>query len=147
MKSGVFYLSKGTNSTALTRRGEQPKMDWKKRAAALKRDIPAIFLALRSPQTPWYAKLLAAVTVTYALSPVDLIPDFIPVLGCLDDLLILPALAAWTIRMIPPKVLERCRNEAALLWQEKTEKRWYYAIPFVLVWLLILFFILKAIFL
>jgi len=121
-------------------------MDWKRRAEKLKQDIPAIFLAIRSPQTPWYAKAMALITVAYALSPIDLIPDFIPVVGYLDDLLILPALAAVTVRLIPPKVLERCRLEAALIWQEKTAKRWYYAIPFVLIWLLILFFVLKALF-
>ena len=121
-------------------------MDWKGRAAKLKQDIPAIFLALRSPRTPWYAKALAAVTIVYALSPVDLIPDFIPVIGVLDDLLILPALTALTIRMIPPKVFERCREEAALLWQDQTAKRWYYAIPFVIIWILVLALIAKAVF-
>lgn len=65
-------------------------MDWKTRAKALKIQIPAIFLALSDAQTPFWAKALAELTVAYALSPIDLIPDFIPVLGDLDDLLILP---------------------------------------------------------
>ena len=68
------------------------------------------------------------------------------VLGYLDDLILLPALVAITIRMLPPKVLSRCREEAALLWQEDKAKRWYFAVPFVLLWILILFLILKAIF-
>ena len=89
---------------------------------------------------------MAAFIVVYALSPIDLIPDFIPVLGYLDDLILLPALVAITIRMLPPKVLSRCREEAALLWQEDKAKRWYFAVPFVLLWILILFLILKAIF-
>ena len=66
----------------------------KDRAKKLKTDIPAVFLALKDKRTPWYAKILAAVIVVYALSPIDLIPDFIPVFGYLDDLIILPALIA-----------------------------------------------------
>ena len=66
----------------------------KDRAKKLKTDIPAVFLALKDKRTPWYARILAAVIVVYALSPIDLIPDFIPVLGYLDDLIILPALIA-----------------------------------------------------
>ena len=76
-------------------------MTLKDRAKQLKTDIPAVFLALRRRETPWYAKLLAGVTVGYALSPIDLIPDFIPVLGYLDDLILLPALVALTIRCVP----------------------------------------------
>ena len=76
-------------------------MDWKDRAEQLKTDVPALWLCLRKKETTLLAKVLAAVTVGYALSPVDLIPDFIPVLGYLDDLVILPALAALTLRCIP----------------------------------------------
>ena len=68
------------------------QMDLKARAKKLKADIPAIFLALKDKNTPLHAKIAAAVTVGYALSPIDLIPDFIPVLGYLDDLIILPAM-------------------------------------------------------
>jgi len=68
------------------------QMNFKERAQKLKSDIPAIFLALKDKDTPIIAKILAAVTVAYALSPIDLIPDFIPVLGYLDDLIILPAM-------------------------------------------------------
>ncbi len=75
-------------------------MNFKERAKRLKSDIPAIFLALKDKDTPIIAKILAGITVAYALSPVDLIPDFIPVLGYLDDLLILPALAALTINIL-----------------------------------------------
>ena len=84
----------------------------KDRAKKLKTDIPAVFLGLKDKRTPWYAKILAAVIVVYALSPIDLIPDFIPVLGYLDDLIILPALIAWCIKCIPYEVFADCRSRA-----------------------------------
>ena len=120
-------------------------MDLKARAKQLKTDLPAVFLALKRKETPWTAKALAALTIGYALSPIDLIPDFIPVLGYLDDLILLPALVALTIRLIPAEVLASCRAEAEGLWKDGKPKRWYYAIPIVLFWLLILFLIVRAI--
>ncbi|MEG1874877.1 MAG: DUF1232 domain-containing protein, partial [Angelakisella sp.] len=74
----------------------------------------------------------------YALSPLDLIPDFVPVLGYLDDLIILPALVAWVVRLIPKEVFARCRERAQGLWQKGKPKRWYYALPIVCLWLLVL---------
>ena len=120
-------------------------MTLKERARQLKTDIPAVFLALKKRETPWTAKLLAALTIGYALSPIDLIPDFIPVLGYLDDLIILPAMVALTVRLVPAKVMASCRAEAEGLWKDGKPKRWYYAIPIVLVWLLVVFFIVRAI--
>ncbi|MGN0608213.1 MAG: YkvA family protein [Oscillospiraceae bacterium] len=115
----------------------------KSRAKKLKSDIPAIFLALKDRETPLAAKIFAAVTVAYALSPVDLIPDFIPVLGYLDDVLLLPALAALTIKFIPKEKLEECRAKAEDLWKDGRPKRWYYALPVVLIWALIIWCIVK----
>ena len=120
-------------------------MDLKARAKQLKTDLPAVFLALKRKETPWTAKALAALTIGYALSPIDLIPDFIPVLGYLDDLILLPALVAQTIRLIPAEVLASCRAEAEGLWKDGKPKRWYYAIPIVLFWLAILFLVARAI--
>lgn len=120
-------------------------MTLKERAKQLKTDIPAVFLALKKRETPWTAKLLAALTVGYALSPIDLIPDFIPLLGYLDDLILLPALVALTIRLIPPEVMAACRAEAEGMWENGKPKRWYYAIPIVLVWLLVVYLIVRAI--
>ena len=120
-------------------------MNLKERAKQLKKDIPAVFLCLKSHETPIAAKILAGITVGYALSPIDLIPDFIPVLGYLDDILILPALVALTIHFIPADVWERSRAAAEGLWSGGKPKRWYYAIPIVLVWLLILWLIVRAI--
>jgi len=120
-------------------------MTLKERAKQLKTDIPAVFLALKKRETPWTAKLLAALTIGYALSPIDLIPDFIPVLGYLDDLIILPAMVALTVRLVPAEVMASCRTEAEGLWKDGKPKRWYYAIPIVLVWLLVVFLIVRAI--
>lgn len=109
-------------------------MSLKECAKKLKSDIPAIFLALKDKETPIVAKIFAAITVAYALSPIDMIPDFIPVLGYLDDLLILPALVALTIRLIPRKKLNECRIKAEGLWENGKPKRWYYAVPIVVIW-------------
>ena len=120
-------------------------MDLKARARQLKRDVPAVFLALRDKRTPIIARVIAAITVGYALSPVDLIPDFVPVLGYLDDVILLPALIALTIRLIPAEVFEQCRRDSENLWVDGKPKRWYYAIPIILIWLLIIGLIVKAV--
>lgn len=119
-------------------------MNLKERAKKLKRDIPAVFLALRHKSTPVPAKILAAVTVGYALSPVDLIPDFIPVLGMLDDIILLPVLVSLTLKLIPEDVMAECRTQADGMWSEGKPKKWYYAVPIVIIWLLLLFVILKT---
>ena len=112
-------------------------MSLKEKAKQLKRDVPAVFLTLKDNKTPWYAKFFALLTVVYALSPIDLIPDFIPVLGYLDDLIILPVLVALTIKFIPRDVFEKYREQAQDMWQDGKPKRWYYAIPIILLWALI----------
>ena len=114
------------------------------RAKRLKTDLPAVYMALRDARTPWFAKALALLTVAYALSPIDLIPDFIPVLGYLDDLLILPLLIAATIKLVPAEVLTDCRTRAQALWANGRPVKWYYAIPIVLVWGLVLWLLLRA---
>ena len=119
-------------------------MSLKDRAKQLKTDIPAVFLALQHKKTPWYAKITAAIVIIYALSPVDLIPDFIPVLGYLDDLIILPALIALTIRFIPKETFAECREQSNGMWGDGKPKKWYYAIPFVLVWVAVILLIVFA---
>lgn len=121
------------------------KLDLKSRAKQLKADIPALFLALKRKDTPILAKILAFITVGYALSPIDLIPDFIPVLGYLDDVILLPVLIALTVKLIPREKFERCRREAEEIWQDGKPKKWYYAIPVVMVWILIIYFIIRCI--
>ena len=120
-------------------------MNFKERAKKLKTDIPAVFIALRKKETPIPAKILAGVTVAYALSPIDLVPDFIPVLGYLDDVILLPAFVALTIKLIPDEVFAECRKESEGLWADSKPKKWYYAIPVFVFWLLIIFVIVKAI--
>ncbi len=122
-------------------------MNLKERGRKLKTDLPAVFIALWKKDTPIAAKLLAGLTVAYALSPIDLIPDFIPVLGYLDDILLLPALVALTIRLIPQDVMNACRQQAQGLWSGGKPKKWYYALPIVAVWVLVVFLIVKAIWL
>lgn len=85
--------------------------DW---ARTVKRDAYAIYLASRDPRTPWYAKALAGCVAGYALSPIDLIPDFIPVLGYMDDVIIVPLGIMAVVRLIPPEVMAESRAAAAL---------------------------------
>lgn len=118
-------------------------MKLKERAEKIKSDIPALFLALKDSETPIIAKIFAGITVFYALSPIDLIPDFIPVLGYLDDIIILPALTALTVKLIPKEVFERNREKAKGLWENGKPKKWYYAMPFIIIFLLVLALILK----
>lgn len=118
-------------------------MKLKEQAKKLKADIPAIFLALKDKETPFIAKILAGITVGYALSPIDLIPDFIPVLGYLDDVILLPLLVALTIKLIPKEVLEKNRKLSEHMWENGKPKKWYYGIPVVLIWLLLIWLIIK----
>ena len=120
-------------------------MDFKVKAKKLKTDIPALFLALKDSNTPIIAKIFAGITVAYALSPVDLVPDFVPVLGYLDDVILLPMLVALTIKFVPKDVLERNRKQAEGMWKDGKPKKWYYAIPIVLFWIIIIMLILKMI--
>ena len=109
-------------------------MNLRQRAENLKTDVPAVFLTLKDKRTPVLAKLFAALTVAYALSPVDLVPDFIPVLGYLDDVIILPTLVALTVRFIPKEIMSSCREKSKEMWQDGKPKKWYYALPVVLFW-------------
>jgi len=93
--------------------------DW---AHALKRESLALYYATRDARTPWYAKLLAGAIVAYALSPIDLIPDFIPVLGLLDELLLLPGAIWLALRLIPPTVLDEARQRARATLERPTSR-------------------------
>lgn len=121
------------------------KMGLREKAKKLKTDIPVLFLCLKDENTPALAKIFAAVTVGYALSPIDLIPDFIPVLGYLDDVILLPALIAITVKLIPKDVWEENEYKAKGMWESGKPKKWYYAIPIVIIWLLIAGVIVKAV--
>lgn len=118
-------------------------MDLKARAKQLKTDIPALFLAMKDPATPMLAKLLAGLTVAYALSPIDLVPDFIPVLGYLDDVILVPMLVALTIKLIPVEVMAKHRQAAQGMWANDKPKKWYYMIPIIIFWALIIWWLVN----
>jgi uncharacterized membrane protein YkvA (DUF1232 family) len=111
--------------------------NWKKRAQQLRRETYALYLAYRDPRTPWYARLWAAVVVAYAFSPIDLIPDPIPVLGYLDDLVLVPLGIALALRMIPDPVLMDARARAAEMLEEGKPVSRAAAAVIVAIWLLV----------
>lgn len=116
----------------------------KKRAQQLKQDIPVIYLVWKDQDTPLAARLVVGCTILYALSPIDLVPDVIPVLGLLDDVILLPALILLAIRLIPEDIWERNRLRAAEMKQQRMETRWYFALPVLALWLLLFFLIIKV---
>jgi uncharacterized membrane protein YkvA (DUF1232 family) len=92
------------------------------RARHLKRETIALYLACRDPRTPWFAKAFAAAVVAYALSPIDLIPDFVPIVGYLDDLILIPLGLAFALKMIPDPVMAECREQAQLVAERPTSR-------------------------
>jgi len=115
---------------------------WKEKVKQLKTDTYALYLAYKHPRVSWYAKVFAALIVGYALSPIDLIPDFIPVLGYLDDLIIIPAGISLLLKMIPKEVLEECREKAKseLI---NGELKWVAAFIIILIWLFVAYIVLR----
>jgi uncharacterized membrane protein YkvA (DUF1232 family) len=108
---------------------------WKGRAQRLKKEVYAIYLAYKDPRVPWYARVFAACVVGYAFSPIDLIPDPIPVLGYLDDLLIVPLGVVLAIKMIPPNVLVECREQAQEVMRQGKPVNRVAAVVIVAIWL------------
>ncbi len=108
---------------------------WRQRAKRLKTEIHAIALAYRDPRVPWYARVVAACVVAYAFSPIDLIPDPIPVLGYLDDLVLLPLGVVVALKLIPAPVMAECRQRARDAAREGRPTNWLVAGLIVLVWL------------
>lgn len=121
-------------------------MGLKEKAKALKVMVPAVYLAMKRSDTPLLAKFVGGITVIYALSPIDLIPDFIPILGYLDDVLILPALVALTVKLIPKDIMTECQQQAQGIWQDKKPKKWYYMLPILLIWVILIVWIFNLIF-
>lgn len=107
---------------------------WKQRARQLKMEAHALYLAYRDPRVPWYARLYAAFVVGYILSPIDPIPDFIPLVGYLDELLLVPVFVALARRMIPPDVLVEHRATARSA-TFGTRTHWIAAAVIVMVWI------------
>ena len=123
--------------------------NWRQAAQNLKNETHALYLAYRDPRTPWYAKAWAVIVVAYALSPIDLIPDFIPILGYLDDLVLIPAGIGLALKMIPVEVMDDARNKAQQEPSPGSHLNWIAAVAISVVWLIVIalgiFLILKYI--
>jgi uncharacterized membrane protein YkvA (DUF1232 family) len=117
--------------------------DWRRRAEALASDLYALSLAARDPLVPWYAKGLALVVTAYALSPIDLIPAFIPILGHLDDVILVPIGIAVTLRFIPAPVWAECRARARAGGATRTRAKWVAAGIIALIWALVIVWLVR----
>ncbi len=104
-------------------------------AKLIERDVVALWLAARDPRTPWYVKLLAGATAAYALSPIDLIPDFIPIIGYLDDLIIVPVGIAVSVALMPEDLMEEFRREAISIAERPVSK--IAVIVIVMIWIVV----------
>ena len=110
---------------------------WKQKARKLKQEIYALCLACKDPRVPWYGRVLAVIVVGYAFSPIDLIPDPIPVIGYIDDLILIPLGIALVIKMIPPDVLQDCREKADETLKGGKPKNWIAGGIVILIWILL----------
>ena len=108
---------------------------WKQRARQLQSEAYAVYLACRDPRVPWYAKALAGAVAAYAFSPIDLIPDVIPILGYLDDLVLVPAGIALALRLIPAPVMADCRARAHAHLAGGRPTNWLAAAVIIAIWL------------
>ena len=110
---------------------------WKKRVKQLKIEVYTIYLAYKDPRVPWYARIFAACVVGYAFSPIDLIPDFIPILGYLDDLILVPLGIVLALKIIPTEVMAECREQAQeIILQGKPVNR-IAAIVIIAIWVIL----------
>jgi uncharacterized membrane protein YkvA (DUF1232 family) len=107
---------------------------WKAKARKLKLEVYALYIASKDRRVPWYARVVAVAVVAYAFSPIDLIPDPIPVLGYLDDLILVPLGIALVIKLIPAEVMQDCREKAALTMQAGKPKNWVAGGIIILIW-------------
>ena len=109
---------------------------WKNKVQLLKTETYAIYLASKDPRVPWYAKALIILVMAHTFSPIDLIPDFIPLLGYLDDMIIAPLGIVLAIKMIPQDVLDECRKKAQKEIDAKKPGSWYGGAIVILIWLI-----------
>lgn len=109
----------------------------------IKKELGVLYLAYKRPDVPFYAKLVSILVVGYALSPIDLVPDFIPVLGYLDDLILIPLGIALAIKLIPGDIISECRQQSEDIFKEGKPKNWIAGGIIILLWILIVSYILK----
>ncbi|WNB90890.1 YkvA family protein [Bacillus sp. NEB1478] len=114
-------------------------------AKKLKQDLFVIYLSYKDHRTPWHAKAVAICVVAYAFSPIDLIPDFIPVLGYLDDLIIVPLGISLALKLIPQIVIDENREMAEQIKQKGKPKNWFVGIIFIMIWILLAVWIGKLV--
>ncbi len=117
----------------------------KQQAKRLKTELYALYLACHDPRVPWYARAFAICVVGYAFSPIDLIPDFIPILGYLDDLIIVPLGIMLVLKMIPPAVMVECRVKVQSATPRNKPKNWIAAGIILIVWVLLAVFVVRFI--
>jgi uncharacterized membrane protein YkvA (DUF1232 family) len=122
-------------------KGKGLKSRLKERAVKLKEELYAIYLAARDKRTPWYAKAMTAITIGYTLSPLDIIPDFIPVIGFFDELLIVPGLILLTMKMIPPLVLKEHKERIEREGCPRLKPNWIFTVVIMLLWLAAVLFV------
>ncbi len=118
---------------------------WKAKAKALKEEVYALSLAARDSRVPWYAKVFAVFIMGYILSPIDLIPDFIPVIGYIDDFMLVPAAIILLIKMIPKEVMEECREKAQSHHGRMKGKHWVAASIIILIWLISIYITIRIV--
>lgn len=116
----------------------------KQKAKQLKSQLYILYLASRHPGTPWYVKALAAVIIAYAISPIDLIPDFIPVLGFLDDIILLPLGIYAVFKLIPKDILAECNNKAEKRIPLSSTSKWITSSVIIAIWFFIILMIIWA---
>ena len=117
----------------------------KVKAKNLKKELKVVYLACKRPDVPWYAKLVAILVVGYALSPIDLIPDFVPVLGYLDDIILIPLGISLVIKLVPKNILEECRENADEVFKDGKPKNWIAGTIIIGLWIVLIgYFIYKV---
>ena len=126
-----------------TTSSSSPLERWKQKVKQLKTETLALYLALRDPRTPWYAKAFTALVVAYAFSPIDLIPDFVPVLGYLDDLILIPLGITIATRLVPAQILADCQAQAQTVFNEGKPVSRTAAIVIFLIWICLAFLLIR----
>ena len=115
-------------------------------ARKLKQNLFVLYLAYKDNRVPWYAKWVAICVVAYAFSPIDLIPDFIPVLGYLDDIIIVPLGISLALKLIPAYIIEDNREKAEEIRKNGKPKNWFVAVLFILIWISLAFWVGKLLY-
>ena len=118
-------------------------LNLKENAKTIKKMIPALWIAMKKKETPWIAKAFALLTLGYALSPIDLIPDFIPVIGYLDDLLLLPLMIIITVKLIPKEIMDQALIESEGVWDKLPKMNWFIGV-IILFWLGLIYWLIRS---